>query len=156
MNRAAFVPAIRLSLRAALAAGLAVAAAELLRLPHPLYAMIGAVIVTDLSSAETRNLGHRRLWGSAVGAVTGAVLCHLLPPTAWAVGAGVLAAMLLAFLLRLQPAAKLAGYVCGIVVLGHGDQPWTYAFWRLLETALGIGAAVLVSFVPKLIADERK
>jgi uncharacterized membrane protein YgaE (UPF0421/DUF939 family) len=49
-------------------AGLAVAIAELLRLQYPLYALIGAVIVSDLSPSQTRQLGLRRLAGSALGA----------------------------------------------------------------------------------------
>ena len=51
------MPAFRLSVRAALSAGLAVAIAELVRLPYPIYALIGAVIVSDLSPAKTRQLG---------------------------------------------------------------------------------------------------
>src|SRR2546429_2580742 len=47
------IPAFQLSLRAAVAAGLALVAAQLLRLEHPLYAMISAVIVTDLVPSQT-------------------------------------------------------------------------------------------------------
>lgn len=46
---------------------------------------------------------------------------------------------------------KAAGYVCGIVLLNHGDQPWSYARYRMIETVLGIGAAMLVTLIPKLV-----
>ena len=151
MNHSPFIPALQLSVRAAVAAGLAVAIAELLRFQQPLYAMIGAVIVSDLSPAQTRKQGFGRLAGSALAAVVGASVSSLLPSTAWSIGLAVLVAMFLSHLLRLPGAAKLSGYVSGIVVLGHGDHPWLYGLYRLIETIVGIAMAILVSFVPKLM-----
>jgi hypothetical protein len=37
------------------------------------------------------------------------------------------------------------------VLLEYRDTHWSYATFRCLETLLGIGAAVLVSMLPKLI-----
>ena len=62
--------------------------------------------------------------------------------------------MLLSYVVHLQAAAKLVGYVCGIVVLSHGANAWSYAGYRVIETFLGIAMAVLVSLVPKLLRVE--
>jgi uncharacterized membrane protein YgaE (UPF0421/DUF939 family) len=144
------LPDFQLSIRAATAAGIAIAAARWFNLPFPIYAMISAVVVTDLSSTETRKLGPARMAGTILGAVIGAVINILLPSGAWTITLGILIAMFVSRLLNLRD-AKLAGYVSGIVLLDHGQQPWTYALLRVIETGLGIIAAILVSFIPKLI-----
>src|SRR5437762_4197899 len=111
------IPSFQLSLRAAVAAGLALVAAQLLRLEHPLYAMISAVIVTDLVPSQTPKLALPRLAGTLVGSAIGvrhhhpaAIRC--LDNYRWHFRSHV--RKLYSYL---QAAAKVAGYVCGIVLL---------------------------------------
>jgi uncharacterized membrane protein YgaE (UPF0421/DUF939 family) len=151
MVRSSYTAALQLSLRAAIAAGLALGVAEIFRLQFPIYAMISAVIVTDLDPAQTRKLGLPRLGGTILGAALGAVIAILLTPGAWEVGLGVFLAMFLSHLLGLQGAAKVAGYVCGIVLFSFNDAPWSYALYRTIETMVGIALAILISLVPKLL-----
>jgi uncharacterized membrane protein YgaE (UPF0421/DUF939 family) len=154
LNYSSHVPAFQMSLRAAVAAALSVAIAQWLQLQFPIYAMISAVVVTDLKASETWKLGLPRLVGSIVGGILGALTCAYLRPNAWEAGVAIFAAMFLSHLLHLRNSARVAGFVCGIVVLAYGDHPWEYAFHRTIETALGIAMAMLVSLVPKLLPSD--
>ena len=109
------------------------------------------MIVTDLAPAETRKLGLRRLAGTVVGTVLGAVRAAALPAGPLTIGLGIFLGMFVTHLLRLPEAARIAGYICAIVLLEYTTEPWLYALWRFAETVLGIGVALVVSMVPKLI-----
>jgi uncharacterized membrane protein YgaE (UPF0421/DUF939 family) len=151
MAALALISSLQLAARAAASAALAVAAAQLLRLEFPIYALIGAVIVIDLSPARTRELALQRILGTVSGAAIGVVLSLALVTNPWTIGLGIFAAMFLCYPLRLHGAEKVTGYVCGIVMLDHAGAPLLYAGHRLIETLLGVGIAILVSFVPKLL-----
>ena len=154
MTRTATLSALQLATRASASAVIALLIAQWLHLQFPLYAMIGAVIVTDLSPVRTRHLALPRLAGTVLGAVIGGLAVMFLGTGALAVAVGVLIAIFVAQASGMAEAAKLAGYVCGLVVLEHSAEPWMYALFRFAETVLGIGVAVAVSLVPKLIAVE--
>ncbi len=126
----------------------------LIGLQHPIYAFIAAVIVTDLSSAQCQRLGLRRILATVVGAVCGAALSQLLGPGPAAVGIAVVVAMLAGGLLGAGDGARVAGYICGIVVLDHAAEPWLYASQRFVETILGVSVAWGISFVPRLIGRD--
>jgi uncharacterized membrane protein YgaE (UPF0421/DUF939 family) len=111
------LPALQLATRAAAAALIALAFARTLGLDFPLYAMIAAVIVTDLAPARTRRLAVPRLTGTVLGAGIGALLASLPGHGPWTLAAGILVTMFVTDLLGWPDAARLAGYVCGIVLI---------------------------------------
>jgi uncharacterized membrane protein YgaE (UPF0421/DUF939 family) len=145
---------LQLAIRASLAASLAYWAATACGSEYAIYALIAAVVVSNLSPQETRKLAGPRLVGTVVGAVGGAVATYVLPVGPIGLGVAILVAMLTMFLLHLQAAAKIAGYTAAIVMFTHTGDPWIYAAERAFDNVLGIGAAVLVSYLPKLIRDR--
>ena len=145
---------VQLAVRAAAGASVSFAIAELLKLDHPIIAFTAAVIVTDLKPAQTRELGVRRLGATLVGGLTGAILGMAIRPTAWGIGLSVLVAILISHVLRAREGAKVAGYICGLIVLDHSAEPWKDALARTTETGLGVFVAWVISYVPKLIRVE--
>lgn len=142
-------------MRASIAAAASLLVADLLNLQYPIYAFIAAVIVTDLEPGQTRDLGIRRILSTVIGAVTGAALTLLLPPGPVSIGIAIFVAMMLGNVLQVSGGAKVAGYICGIVLLDHGSQPWIYAAHRLAETLIGVAIAWGISYVPKLLGREK-
>lgn len=141
---------VQLTLRASVAAVAALVLARWFELAYPIYAFIAAVIVTDLEPSTSRKLGLRRMLATVIGALCGALLSFLLPSGPVGVGFGFFVAMLLAQSLGAGEGSRVAGYICGIVLLDHSTEPWHYAFHQFIETLLGVAAAWAISYVPKL------
>ncbi len=139
--------ALLLGVRAALASCAAVAIAQSLNLTFPLYAVVAAVIVTDVSSEKTQQSGVQRLLGTALGAISGPLFVLQLGDSLAVVGAAIATLIFVCYVVGYTEAAKLAGYVAGLVVLDHSQAPWTYARDRFVETSLGIVLAIVVSLL---------
>lgn len=153
-SRSAFVRGLQLSLRAAAAAAIAYAVAEILKFEYPIYALIAAVIVSDLSPARTRRLAVQRLVATLIGVACGIAASVILPGGIVSIGVSIFLAMLSCHVLRAPDSAKVAGYVCGIIVIAYTADPWSYGFYRFIETVIGMAIAWLISLVPKLFATE--
>ena len=150
-----FIDALRLPVRAGLAAGVAYWAAEAMGLGGPIYALVSAVVVTEVDAAHTRKLALPRMLGTLVGAAVGTLAALSIPARPLMVAAGVAAAMVICGLLRVPAAARVAGYVSGILMVGFAVDPWAHARDRIGATLVGIVAAALVSLVPLLLPPRQ-
>ena len=140
----------QVAIRSAVAASLSLAIAQYFKLEYPIFAAIAAVIATDLTPTSSRQLGIVRLVATAVGATCGLVLSFVLPAGPIAVGCSIFIAMLVCQLFGAPDSAKVAGFLSAIVIFAVEGDPWRYALFRFVETALGVGVAWLISYVPKL------
>ena len=144
----------QLALRAALAGTISFYLAKFLNLQHPIYALVAAIIVTDFSPAETTRLGIQRLVATGIGAICGVALSSAFGQVQWIVGFGILIAMMLCHACNVSAGAKVAGYLCALIILSEGEDPWRHALYRVIETVLGIAIAWMLSVVPRLIRLE--
>jgi uncharacterized membrane protein YgaE (UPF0421/DUF939 family) len=148
------IASLQLAVRAAVSAVTALAIAQSLDLEYPIYALIAAIVVIDLSPARTREYSLQRVAGTILGAGFGVALSLSFNVHALTIGIGILASMWLCHPLRLQGAEKVTGYTCAIVMFDHAGAPLAYAGHRLIETLLGVGVSLLASLVPRLLRER--
>ena len=146
---------LALSIRVTIAALAALAFAQLLHLPLPLWAVLTAVIVTQMSVGRSLKATLDYLVGTLGGAVFGGAIAVFIPHSNEIALLAVLALAVapLAFIATLNPRFSAAPITAVIVLLlpeiTHGS-PIASAFDRVIEVALGgvTGAVVSVLLLP--------
>lgn len=146
---------LALSIRATIAAVAALVVAQLLHLPLPLWAVLTAVIVTQMSVGRSLKATFDYLEGTLGGAVYGGAIGVLIPHASETalLGALALAVALLAFIAAVNPRFSVAPITAIIVLLVPtftGAGPVASAVDRVIEVALGgiIGLAVSFWLLP--------
>ncbi|MFY9643552.1 MAG: FUSC family protein [Terriglobales bacterium] len=135
------------SVRTALAAVAAMLLARLLKLPEYYWAPISTIVIIQ-STVPPLTLGWQRFVGTALGAVLGAALATFFSPNALVYGSGIFLCGVLAWWLRIGGAYRFAGITLSIIFLiNRGRPPWTVAWHRFLEVALGIAVALAVTVI---------
>ena len=145
---------MQLAFRAAVGAAASLAIARALNLDTPIFALIAAVIVTDRDPAETRRLAIRRVISTAIGAICGVALAQILGQSSWEAGIAIFVAMILSIAITQLGDPKIAAYLCALIIINFSNNPLHYAFFRFVETVLGIVVAWAISLIPKLVHLE--
>lgn len=145
---------MQLAFRAAVGAGLSLAIARALNFDTPIFSLIAAVIVTDRDATETRKLAIRRVVSTAIGGACGVALAQALGSSSWEAALAIFIAMTLSIAVTQLGDPKIAAYLCAIILINYAANPLHYAFYRFVETVLGIIVAWVISLVPKLVRLE--
>jgi uncharacterized membrane protein YccC len=149
---------LRFCLRMTVAALLAFALAQVWNIPlHGLWAVLTAVVVTQMSLGGSLHATTEYVLGTIGGAIYAASIAVLIPHTTALALAGVLALTIapLAYAAAVSPRFRVAPFTGAIVLLISGqlgEGPVESALYRLLEVAIGGGVAVVVSL---LVLPER-
>jgi uncharacterized membrane protein YccC len=141
-----------LALRVTVAAMLALAIAEYARLPLPLWAVMTAVVVTQVSLGRSLRATIDYLIGTLGGALYGGALAVLVPHASEPILFVVLAAAVLplALMAAINPRLSVAPITAIIVLLVPAithATPLASAIDRVFEVAVGAATGFLVSFV---------
>lgn len=141
-----------LSLRVTVAALLSFVLSHWLNVPLPLWTVLTAVILTQVSFGRSLKATIDYLVGTLGGAVYAGTIAALLPHANEIALAGVLAIAVapLALLAAINPSFSVATFTGVLVILVPEIthvSPIESAFYRVLEVALGGLTAVAVSFL---------
>jgi uncharacterized membrane protein YccC len=141
----------RFCLRMTVAAVLAFAVSHFLNVPlQGLWAVLTAVVVTQMSTGESLRETTQYVIGTLGGAVYASAIGVLVPHTTTIAMAGLLALTVapLALVAALKPDFRVAPFTAVLVLLISnqlGEGPIEAALYRLLEVAIGGATAVAVS-----------
>jgi uncharacterized membrane protein YccC len=137
------------SARTTVAAIGALLVARFFHLQEAYWACITAIIVTQSDLQATLAISGQRLAGTALGAITGALISLYFGPRLVAFGLGLFFLGLLHAVLRLEKNAyRYAGITLAIVLLvPHPSTAWTVAAHRFLEVSIGIAVALLFTAI---------
>src|SRR5262245_24624193 len=140
---------LRFCLRMIVAAVLAFAAAHALAVPlHGVWAVLTAVVVTQLSVGGSLRATAEYVVGTCGGAIYAGAVAVLVPHATPLALAGVLALAIapLAYAAALNPMFRVGPFTAVIVLLiSLGHSPIESALYRLLEVVLGGAVAVAVA-----------
>jgi uncharacterized membrane protein YccC len=141
---------LTLSIRATIAALLSLVVAQLLQLPLPLWAVLTAVIVTQMSVGRSLKATFDYLVGTLGGAIYGGVIGVLFPHSSEIALLADLALAVapLAFIAAINPRFSVAPVTAIIVLLVPtftDASPIASALNRVLEVALGAITGLVVS-----------
>jgi uncharacterized membrane protein YgaE (UPF0421/DUF939 family) len=114
---------------------------------QPLSAIVAVALVTDGDPVTTRRRSVQRLLGAVLGAMVGVLFISSGSWNILLMAAAISCAMLLCAVLKLHYGMRMAGYMAGVLVLQHSDAIWAYSLNQFIEIAVGVGYAVLLSFI---------
>jgi uncharacterized membrane protein YgaE (UPF0421/DUF939 family) len=129
------------------AAGLSMAVATALGVTDPYWSPITTIIVTQSGVVDSWLISRRRLLGTLLGVILGALQVLLLPRSVFSYGLAILLLGLVCGFCRIhQSAYRFGGIALTIVIAAApGDAVWRVALFRFVDVAIGIGVALAIT-----------
>lgn len=118
---------------------------------RPYFAPLAAILIVQVTVAQTVSRGAQRVAGVVLGVAVAMVVTRFWGLTAWSIGGTVLAALALGSLARLGRQGTPQVAVSALLVMIVGAQTRAeYAWLRVLETLVGaaVGVAVNALLIP--------
>jgi uncharacterized membrane protein YccC len=114
---------------------------------YSMYGAFTAALVVGTSRGEDVGSAANRVWGSLAGMVVGIVASNLAPHPGIAVAFGIGATAYICMGCGWgQAAARIGSSLCAVMILAHAQDAAEYSTMRLINTMIGIGAGLAVSY----------
>lgn len=141
------MPVVVHAARTAVAAVASVLVARFFRLPEAYWAAITTLVITQSSLGAALSISGKRIAGTVLGALAGAIIASHFRPSVFVFGAGVFFLGLLCAAVRADRSAyRFGGITLAIVLLvPRTGDPWQIAFDRCAEVFIGIAVALMLT-----------
>jgi uncharacterized membrane protein YgaE (UPF0421/DUF939 family) len=125
----------------------------------PYLAPLGALLVMQVTIADSVSAATQRLMGIIVGVLVALALLQVIGLNALTIGLVVLLSLMVGSLFRLAPAAVTQVAVSSLLVVAVGGQSSiVFAWQRIAETIIGVAVGVGVNFLlapPSFLGDAQ-
>jgi uncharacterized membrane protein YgaE (UPF0421/DUF939 family) len=142
-------PVVLNALRTGIAAIASVLTARLFRMQEAYWAPITTLVIVQSSLGAALTVSWQRFLGTALGALTGALVASRFEPRVIVFGVSVFLLGLICALVGADRSAyRFGGITLAIVLLIPRTGPaWRIAFHRFVEVSIGIGVALILAAV---------
>lgn len=135
------------NIKTALSVFLCVVIFQVFNMGSSFYAAIAAIISMQSSVVDTFKTGKNRMLGTFLGAFIGLIFALIGPANPLLIGLGIIIIISVSNWLGWNKSISIAGVVfIAIMVNLNGKSPWTYSFYRIVDTLVGISIAVLINY----------
>jgi uncharacterized membrane protein YgaE (UPF0421/DUF939 family) len=135
------------NIKTALAVFLCIVLFQVFNMGSPFYAAIAAIISMQSSVMDSFKTGKNRILGTFLGALIGLIFALIGPSNPLLIGLGIIIIISVSNWLKWNKSITIAGVVfIAIMVNLNGKSPWTYSMYRIIDTLVGIGIAVLINY----------
>jgi hypothetical protein len=115
-----------------------------------LWCVIASVVVLQAYLGGTYKAVFNRFLGVIIGSLSGAFFAHYIGTWELSLGLAITSTILLCSILNLKEGYRIASLSVAAVMIPWGVNPeispWTFAFFRSIDTCLGLAIAVFVAY----------
>ncbi len=116
-----------------------------------LWAVISAIIILEVTDAETYNSAKNRIIGTFIGAVVSGTYLFFFSFTFFGYLVAIVVGVLVCIIFGVPQSVKLSGITISVVMIvstiAKDLHPFINAGLRFVESAIGMGVAIAVSFI---------